>query len=531
MSLAIGVDIGSSSVTVAAVRRKGGSLSLEHYRHLSTKELGGPEPDRLARGLAAHFAQAGLKPRGCVLGVSGKDAIVRYSHLPPMPDWRLKLLMEFEIADVAERTGEPLSADYQVLHRSGEGSLVLVALAKDARVGAVVDAFAASGVEVSGAVPQPVATGDCFRYLGEGGVGVTLVVDIGHGSTEVALVEDDELLFARSVALGGEAFTERLTESLGVSRAEAEEIKRSGRAPGGEDLGKLLAVPRSQLASMVKASVDFARQQLKRPSLSVEQAAVAGGCARTPGLVEDIGRALGCEAALFDPLADLGRGDADRASREDAELHGPEAATALGLALSAVLPGASKLDLLPNAVKQQLEFKHRTLWLYVSAAVLALSLLVSFGLAGWEYSSESGRREQLDAALKELSSRVSAHEERVASNDKREADLQALGGRARPGLHLASLLATLGEATPPQISIGELELVMGSGGAFHFEATGLADDAQGEALTAMARLKGQLKAAPHVADVSLVPESEEGTARRFRLRVDPKGNPAPQEAP
>ncbi len=535
MSLGIGLDIGAATVTVVGVRRARGGLALEFLRHYATADLtGGDEeasPARLASALVHRLRDSGVQPRAMVLGISGRDAIIRYSQLPPMPEWRLKLLMELEIEDISDRTGEPLSADWRTLPDPEGGNMVLVALAKDARVQAAVDAFEAAGVEVAGAMPQPVATADCYRFLGEGaGEEVTLVLDIGDRSTEVSLVEEGELIFARSVALGGAAFTERLQKLLDLDPADAEAIKRSGELPAGVDPRQALAGPRQQLVSMVEASVQFARGQLHRPSLRVERVVVSGGSARVPGLVEALGAALDCPAEPFDPLEHLEVGRADRASREAAEEHGLEAATAMGLALSAVLPGAFRLDLLPLAVKQRLEFRHRTAWLYASAGALAAALLVAFALTGWRHSKEGSRRAALQTALGALDGRLEAHEARKQANDRREADLRALAERAQPGFHLTALLRALGECTPPEVSFAEARLVREAepAGAFRFELAGTADDAQGNGVTAMRALERALLDLPLVREARVLPQGDEGSVKRFRLTVIP-GSAAPGE--
>ena len=50
-----------------------------------------------------------------------------------------------------------------------------------------------------------------------------------------------------------------------------------------------------------------------------------------------------------------------------------------------------------KVIVEKLEFRHRTLWLYVSAGVLAASLLIAFVFSIWEYYGEKGRQTQLAA--------------------------------------------------------------------------------------------------------------------------------------
>lgn len=534
MTLGIGIDVGGSSVTIAAVRSRRGSLALEHYLHLPLAELGVDPEDApsVARAVAERLAQRGLRAAGAVLGVSGRDAIIRYSLLPPMPDWRLKLLVDLEVKDTAEKTGEALSADHRQLSGAGEGNLVLIALAKDARVLEAVRGWEKAGVEIGGAMPLPVATGDCYRFLGDApGEKTTLVLDIGKDSTEVAIVELGELIFARSVQLGGEAFTERLERVLGVPRDEAERIKRSGTAPDGQELVELLAGPRQQLAAMVVASVDFARGQLRRKKLAIERCVVAGGGARAPGLVDALAKTLGCPATTFDAAAGIDTSRADRASRDAAEQHGLESATAIGLALSVALPGATRLDLLPLEVKQRLEWRHRTVWERVAAGVAAATLVVALGVAMWERSGQRDRQQALAAASQAVAARLQAHEERAKQNARREAELRGLADRARPGFALAKLLATVAEALPAKVSLLELGLERDAkADGVTIECRGVADNAQNDAAETMRAFKQAVEADPDVAAVQVNPLANEGPTIEFRMTIVPAGQGGAAEA-
>ena len=62
--------------------------------------------------------------------------IIRYTQIPPVPDWRLRTLMKFEVEEVSSQSGGDVSADYRKLELpdpDGERSddTVLVALARN----------------------------------------------------------------------------------------------------------------------------------------------------------------------------------------------------------------------------------------------------------------------------------------------------------------------------------------------------------------------------------------------------------------
>ncbi len=536
MTLGVGLELGGDAVTVAAVRRRRDGLRLEALARLplaALAETGADvtSPASLARAAAAELARRGLPRRGLVLGVSGRDANIRYSHLPPMPAWRMALLTRLEVADVAERTGEALSADSRVLPGGADGTLVLVALAKDARVLEVVAAWQAAGAEVGQATPLAVAVGDGYRLLDDAAARrTTLVVHLGHGSSEVALVELGELAFARSVALGVEVAVERVARVLGVDEAAAAEAVRTGQGPDGAPLDEdLLRGPRQQLATMVTASVDFARQQLKRKKLTVEHVAVSGPGARVPGVVAAIGAAVEAPASVFDPLEHLDAGAADRASRDDAAAYGVEAAAAVGLALAAALPGARPLDLLPNQLKDARTFRHRTVWLRAAGGVLAASLLVGLGLGVRDRAGQRDRQAALGQAKAAVGRRLAAHQDRERENAARDQSLRALAERAQPGLQLAAFLGALGRRTPQQVAVSELQLVR-EGGGTRFELRGTVDNAQGDASLTLRAFKLALEEEPLVEEAQVQLQAAEGAAIGFRGTIIPRGGrPAPAE--
>lgn len=523
MPTATGIAIGRASATIAQVSKRGGSLSLERYGHFSLDEMKAEgidveRPDRVVSALLNRLRERRIRTGEIALGVSGRDAIIRYTHLPPMPEWRLKLVMQYEIADVSEKSGAPLSADYRVLGASKEGSVVLVAMAKDERVDEWVQAFSKSGVEVISASPLPVALSNSYRFLGEKAEeGTTLVLDVGRSSTDVSIIEEGRLTFARSVAAGGDLLTDKIARALDIDRDDAEKKKLEGE--GKEHLGEGLR----QLSSLVKASLEFAKQQLKLDGLYVNRVAVCGGAARTDGLAAALGGAASSEAALFDPIGAIDASRLPDADRADAEAHPHEAAAAIGLALGRVLPAAIELDLLPNSVKAARTFRHRTLWMRVAAGVLAASVVVGLAGALWARSGHRDREAKLRSARGEVDSRMDALQKLTDENAARAKAIAALAGRARPGYHYASLIAAIARELPPRASVIEVSLDRErESGTFKLEVRGQADNAQRDALETMRKLEAGVAKDPDVSSAKIQPTSGvDGQVVEWRLVVVP----------
>ena len=144
---ATAVDPGSHTVKV---------LSLKDGKHgLEVSAFAAVPAQQGAEGLVA----TGIPLAGTVAGVAGRDMTLRYTQVPPAPDWQLRNLMELEISDLSSQSGDELSADYNLLPISDEESgmdTVLMSLASCTQIGADVPAGASDFADAQEMTPLPV---------------------------------------------------------------------------------------------------------------------------------------------------------------------------------------------------------------------------------------------------------------------------------------------------------------------------------------------------------------------------------------
>lgn len=98
------------------------------------------------------------------------------------------------------------------------------AFAPMVHLGALQSVATALELDLLGVIAEPYAVATCLDP-GELGDAGAVFVDIGGGTTDVALVRGGGISGTKMLALGGRAFTKGLVERLGVSFAEAEEAK------------------------------------------------------------------------------------------------------------------------------------------------------------------------------------------------------------------------------------------------------------------------------------------------------------------
>ena len=98
------------------------------------------------------------------------------------------------------------------------------AFAPMVHLGALQSVADALGLQLLGVIAEPYAVATCLDP-GELGDAGAVFIDIGGGTTDVALVRGGGISGTKMLALGGRAFTKGLVEGLGLSFADAERAK------------------------------------------------------------------------------------------------------------------------------------------------------------------------------------------------------------------------------------------------------------------------------------------------------------------
>ena len=166
-------------------------------------------------------------------------------------------------------------------------------------------AVEAANVEIAEIVAQPIATGRAVLTRDETDLGVA-VLDIGGGTTDIAVFQEGSVCFTAAVPMAGSHITRDLAIGLRIPMAEAERVKLDhGMARptqvAADEVGTVRAagtggpqtVPRREAASIIQARVEelleLADQKLRdaesRPRFPAG-VVLTGGTALLPGILE-----------------------------------------------------------------------------------------------------------------------------------------------------------------------------------------------------------------------------------------------------
>ena len=213
-----------------------------------------------------------------------------------------------------------------------------------------------AGYEVSDIVLEPLASSFSVLHDDEKEVGVALI-DIGGGTTDVAVFEDRTIRHTAVIAVAGNKVTDDIRKGLGLMRDHAEKLKcqfGSALVELVEEEEEILipgiggrpqkGISRSALAQVIQPRMEeileIAAIEIKRSGYARHLSAGAvltGGGSLIPGTRELASEILGLEARVGKPM--------ERGSGLWEEVSDPKYATGVGLVLYGLRPellGSSK---------------------------------------------------------------------------------------------------------------------------------------------------------------------------------------------
>lgn len=209
-----------------------------------------------------------------------------------------------------------------------------------------------AGYEVADIVLEPLASSYAVLHPDEKEVGVALV-DIGGGTTDIVVFEDQTIRHTSVIAVAGNRVTEDIRKGLGVMRDQAERLKHLfGTAmvdmASADDIITIPGIAgrpekhisRTTLAQVIQPRMEeileIVGNEIKRGGYSSRHLSagvvLTGGGALIPGTAELAADILGVEARIGAPMG-LGGGLV-------AEVTDPKFATSVGLVLYALRPEA-----------------------------------------------------------------------------------------------------------------------------------------------------------------------------------------------
>ena len=494
----------------------------------SSVEVGRVHTDADNTGLTQFCGQlhgAGFSRNNMVLALDSESSSLRYHGVPPVPSWRLDLILHYEIQEVSERTGDQLSGGHielQVPESSSEDTLLLLGMGKDRLIQPWIDEAGEAGGRIRHAIPAAIGVYHSHLVTGNLREDQTVILgDVGVSETQVLLVAGDRLLFARSVRFGVDQFVESVQERCSVSQAEAESMAEayvSGDLVSSEDtVSQCYRGWISQLSQLLGSSLNFCQAQLKIEAVESNLLRVSGAGAQLAKLGAELSRSLETEV-------------------EAVSIPGlPDSSWSLSAGICAVaLDSADRcVDLLPQVERQRKTFREKTAFLYGAIACFLLTIGVQFFDASIAGGRATGASQNLRSWEAKIQGWTQSEEIARKENDvlrKRETRILE---EVETGRFYARILDGLRVDLPQEIAIDLVLLRRLSGEGelgVEVELQGRSDNSGRRGVDAIDELRDILDAIPGVKRVKADLQDLKSGSYPFQIMVSPDGN-MPEASP
>ena len=234
----VGLDIGAHSVKVVQIRSGMRSHTIGAYHEAWLDQYPVPEPDEEAGEAPAldprvNEALADLKHRGAlegdvvVVGYSLGRCVQAHLSLPFGDRRKIEAVLPVQVEDHFPIDIEDLTTDFQVsAANDAMHHRVQVIGTPNETIRSYITGLNATGVDPRIVEVGPAGLLAAAELLNPGAsVGTVALVDIGHSTTDVCLVENGEIVLMRSLRVAGSTFTERIASGMGATAENAEQAK------------------------------------------------------------------------------------------------------------------------------------------------------------------------------------------------------------------------------------------------------------------------------------------------------------------
>jgi type IV pilus assembly protein PilM len=312
MSEITAIDIGSYAIKAARMNRSANSgelLQLANVYNPVGQFLPADESlfQKLADTIKQFLSENHLKGKPLQVALPESLAYTSVITMPYLSDAELASSIHWEAEQHIPVPIDEINLEYEILYKprkdevGGKMRVLLVGARKDV-IERVIKLFHTAGAEVVGL--ETVLLG-VYRSLvpAFSTEGAVLVMHVGALTTDILVVQNNELVLTYTVQTGGLAFTRAVEKGLELAPSQAEEYKRAYGLDPQQLEGKVRQVL-TPVFNLLIAEVRKAMQfyQTSHMTSSIRKMIVSGGSAYLPGLSTFLAEIFAFEVVVANPL-------------------------------------------------------------------------------------------------------------------------------------------------------------------------------------------------------------------------------------
>lgn len=308
--MGVGLDIGSKTIKIIELLKEGNSIKLNGsgvvgYKGVSPENFK-EEKDLLdlAQIIKKLHKEARISSKDISIAMPESKVFTRVIRFPLLTDQEISSAIKWEAEQYIPIPINEAIIQHQIISRNEKGAnsgvkVLLIAVSRNL-VEVYIRLIQNAGLNVVKAETELLALNRAFAPIDK----VTLIIDFGATSTDIAICDHGILSFSRSIPTAGEAFTRAIAQNLNITIQQAEEYKK---AYGLSDLqleGKIKGAldPIFKLVSdEIKKAIYYYQSEEKGDSPST--VILTGGTSGLPDAVTYLSKLLGLEIVVGNPFS------------------------------------------------------------------------------------------------------------------------------------------------------------------------------------------------------------------------------------
>jgi type IV pilus assembly protein PilM len=339
----IGVDVSSSAVKMLELADSGkGMRRVERYAIAplprdAVQEGAITKTEVVEAAMREAWRILDTKTRDVAMASPSSSVITKRIMLPSnATEAEIDIQVNAEANQVASFPLGDVSLDYQILGPNAKNPAdndALLVLARRERVEERVALAEAVGLKTVIMDVDAFATLTAYEQMAfqlpDNGKGqIIAIVDIGANSTHVNVLNDNQTVYQREHALGGNTLTNEISRRFDLPAEEAEDAKRKGLLPDSYESEVLQPFLDSISQEIGRAlQLFFSATSFQR----VDHILLAGGCAAIPGLDDVVHSKMQTSTLIANPFSKMAVSSHVKARQLASEA--PSLFVACGLAL------------------------------------------------------------------------------------------------------------------------------------------------------------------------------------------------------
>ncbi|TMH60305.1 MAG: pilus assembly protein PilM [Betaproteobacteria bacterium] len=317
----IGIDISSTALKLVELSESGkGAYRLERYAiEPLPKDVvtdgNIANLDQVAEALRRGHKRLGSRNRNVALALPAAMVITKKIIVPAgQTEEELELQVETEANQYIPFALDEVNLDFQTLGpapNNPDEVEVLIAASRKEKVEDRVAIADAAGLKPRVMDVESYATEEAFRMItpslpANGRDQNIALVDIGAHVTHFYVLRNNQILFSRDQAFGGNQLTHEIQRAFNLSPEEAESAKKNAGLPENYDVDVLQPFMETLALEVTRALQFFFTSTSYN---QVDQIVLSGGCALVPGLDELVAKRAGANTIVGNPFANMGVSD------------------------------------------------------------------------------------------------------------------------------------------------------------------------------------------------------------------------------